>query len=130
VTVSPGEGAAGSTYYTVVLTNPSGATCRTGGYGGVSLVNGPTGHPIGAPAVRTAKDKVTAISLRPGGRAAATLQVSSADNYSPARCTPTSAAGFRIYPPNETRSAFVKTPVPACRNAKVHLLTLSPYQPQ
>lgn len=129
VTLSAGEGTAGSIYYKVVLTNRSGAACRTGGYGGVSLVGGGNGSPIGAPADRAARDKVTAITLRPGRRAEATLQVTTAENYPAKRCRPTAAAGFRIYPPNETHSVFVKRAVTACANPAVHLLTLSPYQP-
>ena len=65
VSLSDGEGAAGSTFYAVRLTNSSDSPCRTGGFGGVSLV-GAAGRQIGAPADRTAKDTVTRITLRPG----------------------------------------------------------------
>jgi hypothetical protein len=37
--------------------------------------------------------------------------------------------GLRIYPPNETRSAFVPLATTGCRSPQVHLLSLSPYRP-
>ena len=129
VSLSRGEGAAGSTYFDLTLTNTSAHPCRTGGFGGVSLVGGGNGTQIGAPADRTQTGKVRAITLRPGGRATATLRETSAENYPPARCRPAPAEGFRVYPPNETRAAYVAHGSTGCRNAKVHLLSLAPYQP-
>ena len=128
VSLSDGEGAAGSTFYAVRLTNSSDSPCRTGGFGGVSLV-GAAGRQIGAPADRTAKDTVTRITLRPGKAAEATLQVATAENFPAGRCRPARAKGFRVYPPDETRSVFLAQPTTACRNARVHLLSLKPYQP-
>ena len=128
VSLSDGEGAAGSTFYSVRLTNSSDSPCRTGGFGGVSLV-GAAGKQIGAPADRTAKDTVTRITLRPGGAAEATLQVATAQNFPAGRCRPARAKGFRVYPPDETHSVFLAQPTTACRNTRVHLLSLKPYQP-
>jgi hypothetical protein len=104
------------------------AACRTGGFGGVSLVSSANGQPIGAPADRTQKSQAKPIVLKPGQVATATLQVTSADNYPSSKCMPKKAAGFRVYPPNETKSAFVAHQTPACGSAKVHLLTLRPYR--
>jgi hypothetical protein len=129
VSLSEGEGAAGSTFYLVRLTNKTRATCRTGGFGGVSLVGGGDGRQIGAPADRVEKTKLRAVTLKAGASAEAKLQVSSAENYPANKCRPVQAEGFRVYPPNETRSAFVHSPATACRNDAVHLLRLSPYQP-
>ena len=128
VSLSDGEGAAGSTFYAVRLTNTSASPCRTGGFGGVSLV-GAGGRQIGAAADRTAKDTATRFTLRPDGAAEATLQVVTAGNFPQARCRPAQAKGFRVYPPDETRSVFLAQPTPACRSTRVHLLTLQPYQP-
>ena len=131
VKVGAGEGAAGSTYYPVTLTNKSNQPCRTGGYGGISLVDSPRAEPIGAPADRTQKGDVVPITLTPGHAAQATLQVGDAGNYDTSRCQPTRAIALRVYPPNETHAAYVRLPAPtsACANPKVHLLTLRPYQP-
>jgi hypothetical protein len=127
VSLSDGEGAAGSTFYAVRLTNSSGSPCRTGGFGGVSLV-GAGGRQIGAPADRTAKETATRITLRPGQAAEATLQVVTAENFPAGRCRPARAKGFRVYPPDETHSVFLAQSTTACRNARVHLLSLKPYQ--
>jgi Domain of unknown function (DUF4232) len=129
VSLMGGEGAAGSTYYDLTLTNTSGHMCRTGGFGGVSLVGDGNGTQIGAPADRTEPGKVRAITLRPDGRAAATLRVTNAENYSPSKCEPAPAEGFRVYPPNETHAVYVAQGSTGCRNDSVHLLTLTPYQP-
>ncbi len=94
----------------------------------MSLVAGPQGNPIGAPADRSQPGTVKQIVLGPGARATATLQVVSAENFSKSKCMPKQAAGFRVYPPNETHSAFVASATTACANSSVHLLTLRPYQ--
>jgi len=112
----------------VRLRNASTHPCRTGGFGGVSLVRGPQGAPVGAPADRVKKGAVKPVTLKPGARAEATLQVTNADNYPAAKCRPTPVKGFRVYPPNETRSAFAPQATTACRSAKVHLLSLEPYR--
>jgi hypothetical protein len=128
VTLGPGEGAAGSTFFPLVIKNVSKTACRTGGFGGVSLVSAPTGQPIGAPADRTQKSQAKPIVLQSGQVATATVQVTSADNYPASKCSPKQATGFRVYPPNETRSAFVAHKVTACGSSKVHLLTVRPYR--
>jgi hypothetical protein len=111
-----------------VIKNISTRPCRTGGFGGVSLVASANGQPIGAPADRTQQGSVRRIVLQPGQVAAATIQQTNAENFSTAKCMPKPAAGFRVYPPNETHSAFVAHKTTACGSAKVHLLALRPYQ--
>jgi hypothetical protein len=127
VSLTGGEGAAGSTYYSLRLTNISAKPCTTGGFGGVSLVAAPSGAPIGAPADRMNKNQVKRLTLRPGAHAGATLRVVDAANFPRSACRPVTAKGLRVYPPNETRSAFVAHPLTACRSPKVHLLSLSPF---
>jgi hypothetical protein len=129
VTRSGPEGAAGSTFYTLRLTNIADHPCRTGGFGGVSLVHTPTGAPVGTPARRVNKDQAEPITLKPGRRAEAALQVVEAGNFSTATCRPVAVQGLAIYPPNQTRSAFVPLAATGCRSTRVHLLSLSPYQP-
>ena len=67
VTLSAGEGAAGSTFYRSGSPTRSDRPCRTGGFGGVSLVGAapPTDR---APADRTTKDKRHPDHAAPGGR--------------------------------------------------------------
>ena len=129
VSLTPGEGAAGSVYYQLVLRNVSSAACRTGGFGGVSMV-GTAGRQIGAPADRVQRGKVVPIVLAPRGRAHATLRVTQAENYPAAQCDLEAASGLRVFPPNQTASRFVRADLQGCRLAETHLMTLTPYAPQ
>jgi Protein of unknown function (DUF4232) len=70
---------------------------------------------------------VKTVTLKPGHRAVATLQEVDALNFSKSKCRPSHTDGLRIYPPNQTASAFVKQKTIGCKNHKVHLLSLSPY---
>jgi hypothetical protein len=124
----PGEGAAGSTYFTIRMTNAAAdQPCRTRGFGGVSLVTAPHGQPIGAPADRTQAGTARPLVLQPGEHADATLREVNAENYPSAKCHPTPATGLRVYPPDETRSAYVAHTTTACAATAVHLLSLTPY---
>jgi Protein of unknown function (DUF4232) len=127
VSRSEGEGAAGSTFIRLFLRNKTAHKCRTGGYGGVSYVGNGNGTQIGAPADRVHQNRVKTITLKPGHRAVATLQEVEALNFSKSKCRPRHTDGLRIYPPNQTVSAFVKQKTIGCKNHKVHLLSLSPY---
>lgn len=127
--LSAGDGAAGSTFYLLRIRNASGTPCRTGGFGGVSYVTRPTGDPVGAPATRVQRGRARTFTLQPGGAAEATLRETNAENVPSGSCRPTPVTGLRIYPPDETRSAFVRQRATACASARVHLLELAPYVP-
>lgn len=128
VSLGPSEGAAGSTYLPVRLTNTSTASCRVQGFGGVSLVTSPRSEPVGAPADRTHRGEATAVVLRPGATAEATLQQTNADNYPTGTCQPSRTHGLRVYPPDETHSVYLRHAATACGRTAVHLLTLTPYR--
>ncbi|MGH3508991.1 MAG: DUF4232 domain-containing protein [Nocardioidaceae bacterium] len=120
------DGAAGSTYVTVVLTNVSGRTCTTGGFGGVSYVGGGDGTQVGAPASR--QGNPAKLRLAPGKRAVAVLQEVEAGNYDSTTCRPVKVDGLRVYPPNQTASLYVAQAGTGCRSTKVKLLTIRPYK--
>jgi hypothetical protein len=61
---------------------------------------------------RVERTKLRAVVLKAGRSAQARLQVTEAGNYAPKKCRPAQAEGFRVYPPNEKRSAFVRSPRP------------------
>ena len=54
------------------------------------------------------------IALAPGGTARAALRVADTGVYAAGTCRPTTAAGFRVYPPGSTVSALVPFPAGAC----------------
>jgi hypothetical protein len=121
-----GDGAAGTTYGRIVLTNTSGHTCRTGGYGGISYVGDGNGTQIGAPAVRIDAEAAKTIVLAPGQRVRSSLDEVNALNFPKARCHPTHVDGFRVYVPNSTVSQYVVHPHVGCRNPHVKLMFQKP----
>ena len=121
-----GGGAAGSVYMELILTNSGTGPCLLRGFPGVSLTADANGEPIGAPAIRDASSPVTDVVLAPGQAGTATLRYTQAGNYPD--CSRTEAAGFRIYPPEDTASLFVAGPRDACSNADINLLTIGAFQ--
>ena len=124
-TDSPGGGAAGSVYMQLLLTNSGSEPCLLVGFPGVSLTAGADGAPIGAAAARDTTP-ATEVLLEPGQAGAATLRYTQARN--PPDCTVVPAAGFRIYPPEDTASLFLAQPRDACTNADINLLTIGAVQ--
>ena len=126
-TDSTGGGAAGSVYMQLLLTNSGSEPCMLTGFAGVSLTAGADGAPIGAAAARDTTP-ATEVLLEPGQAGAATLRYTQARNYPD--CTVVPAAGFRIYPPEDTASLFIAQPTDACSNAGINLLTIGAFQAQ
>lgn len=125
-TDSTGGGAAGSIYEKLILTNSGSTPCTLEGFAGVSLTADANGAPIGEPATRETTTPVTKVELAPGKAAWAELRYTQAGNYGD--CTKVPAAGYRVYPPNDTASLFVAEPHDACSNAGIKLLTITAFQ--
>ncbi|MET4136243.1 DUF4232 domain-containing protein [Pseudarthrobacter sp. PvP090] len=120
---STGGGAAGSVYMTLILTNSGTEPCLLKGFAGVSLTA--DGAPIGAAAARDESTPATDVLLAPGQAGAATLRYSQAANHPD--CTMAPAAGFRVYPPEDTASLFIAQPRDACSDAETRLLTIGAF---
>jgi hypothetical protein len=101
LSVGAANGAAGSIYYPLLLTNNSDVTCTLYGYPGVALVSQPGGAVVGAAAVRNPTFPAELVSLAPGAVAHASLQVAVAANYPVAVCKPATAHWLQVYPPGE-----------------------------
>ncbi|HKU30212.1 MAG TPA: DUF4232 domain-containing protein [Arthrobacter sp.] len=123
---SKGGGAAGSVYMKLIVTNSGTDSCVLSGYPGVSLTASPTGDPIGAAATRDNSVPVTDVVLAPGKTGVAQLRYTQAGNYPD--CTRTPAAGYRIYPPEDTASLFVAQQQDACSNSTINLLSVQAFQ--
>jgi Domain of unknown function (DUF4232) len=108
-----GDAAAGSVHYELQFTNLSSHSCVLRGYPGVSAVD-LAGHRLGAPAARNARTPVRAITLAPRVSASAALQIADTDVFPSTTCRATTAAGLRVFPPNETASKVVPYPFRAC----------------
>ncbi|MET4095530.1 DUF4232 domain-containing protein [Arthrobacter sp. UYCu712] len=125
-TDAAGGGAAGSVYMELIMTNSGAEPCLLKGFAGVSLTADANGEPIGAPASRDESTPVADVLLAPGKAGTATLRYTQAGNFPD--CAKTPAAGFRIYPPEDTASLFVADPRDACDNTGIDLLTIGAFQ--
>lgn len=103
-----GGGYAGGYGYNLNFTNLSGHACTLRGYPGVSAVN-LSGQQLGSPA-GWGSAKLRTVRLANGATATAQLRVEDAVSYG---CTVT-AAGLRVYPPNQFTSKVVPYPLGAC----------------
>jgi hypothetical protein len=121
-----GDAAAGTAYYKLEFTNLSGSTCTLVGYPGVSGV-GLTGAQIGPSAIR-AGTAPSVVTVANGATATATLGIVDVGLYPKSKCGPVTAAGVRVYPPNQTRSKVVPVPFGACAK-NVTYLNIAPMQP-
>jgi hypothetical protein len=106
------NGAAGSFYYRLEFTNLSGRACSLHGYPGVSGVD-LAGRGLGSPAGRN-PSRIRTITLANGATGNAVLRIVVVGNFPPARCRQTSAAGLRVYPPNQRALKLVPFPFRAC----------------
>ncbi|WP_426999075.1 DUF4232 domain-containing protein [Pseudarthrobacter sp. N5] len=125
-TDATGGGAAGSVYMKLILTNSGTSACLLKGFAGVSLTADANGAPIGAAATREESVPVTDVLLAPGQAGTAVLKYTQAGNYPD--CSQVSAAGYRIYPPEDTASLFLAQPTTACSNASFALLAIGAFQ--
>jgi Protein of unknown function (DUF4232) len=107
-----GDGAAGTIYYKLEFTNQSGKTCSLYGYPGVSAVD-LSGAQLGTAGSRD-QSKVRTVRLANGATATAVLRVVEAGNFPSSTCHIKSAAGVRVYPPNQKASKVVPFPFSAC----------------
>lgn len=114
LTPAQGGASAGSAHYELTLTNTGSSACTTGGFPGVSFVGDGTGTQLGAPARREGSSGA-ALRLAPGQSASSDLTVVQAGNHPD--CSPQTADGLRVYPPDDRDSLFVRTTgLTACRS--------------
>jgi hypothetical protein len=111
-----GNGTAGSVYYKLKFTNLASHSCHLLGYPGVSGVN-LAGRRLGSAASRNHSHIPNMVTLARGATASAVLQIIQADNFSAASCHQVTAAGLRVFPPNQRASKVIPFPFRACSRA-------------
>ncbi|ONI90473.1 hypothetical protein ALI22I_12100 [Saccharothrix sp. ALI-22-I] len=99
------EGAAGTVYREVVLTNRGLRTCVLRGYPGVSYVDA-DGNQVGAAAVR-AGERGTLLTLPHGAAAVSDVGFAQIDNFDPDVCDKTPVWGVRVFPPDATEPLYL-----------------------
>ncbi|QFZ16511.1 DUF4232 domain-containing protein [Saccharothrix syringae] len=102
------EGAAGTTYREVVLTNRALAGCVLRGWPGVSYVDA-AGNQVGAAAVRLGEPG-SPLTLPNGASAISDVGFAAVDNFDPATCRKTPVWGVRVYPPDNTAPLYLPLP--------------------
>lgn len=128
--VKPGisQGAAGTTYQTIVFTNISTSICTLYGYPGVSLAGGSPVGQIGLAAKENPQSHRVLVTLRPGGDASALLRIVEALNFPKRRCGPEQASYLLVYPPNQTTPTYVGYDATGC-SKPIPLLTVDVVKP-
>lgn len=111
-----GDGAAGSLFRYLVITNHSRTACHVTGFPGLSMLDA-HGKQIGAPATRDHRPYVPVV-LRPGASASDTIHTINHQGT----CLPTSTS-LRIYPPGNRASLVFPGQVTNCDN----LFTVTPF---
>jgi hypothetical protein len=115
-----GTGATGHVIYQLNFTNLSGSTCTLFGYPGVSAVT-LTGTQLGKPASRSGATPHT-VTLANGATTYALVDILNTDFLPASQCKPVTAAGLKVYPPNQTAPKVVPFPFHACsRSGPVYL---------
>jgi hypothetical protein len=123
------EGALGSDYQVIDLTNISSAACTLFGYPGVALAAGTPPTQVGAAASRSTAAPAALVTLEPGQTANALLRITEALNYPSATCSPTPTTSLQIYPPNQTVPIYLPYSTTGCALTTVDLLTIGVMQP-
>jgi hypothetical protein len=116
LTLGQGQGAAGSFYTPVILTNKASKPCTMLGYPGVSYIS-KSGAAVGPPASEI-KGKERTVTLPSGGAASALLHQPNPLAFPPADCHKKKASGLRVYPPGQTLSLTVAAPTQVCTTTK------------
>jgi hypothetical protein len=107
--VRSGQGAAGSMYTPLSLTNTGTASCQMTGYPGVSLLD-VSGNQIGSPATHSAAT-VAAITLAPGDAAHTVMRTQNPTGGNP--CDPVSTS-VKVFPPDELDALTVPGALQTC----------------
>jgi len=121
-----GSGAATKTYYELKFTNLSGSSCTVFGYPGVSGITLARTQ-IGSAASRFLGPPHT-VTLANGATAFARLAIVDAGVIPASQCKPVTAAGLRVYPPDQTHSRVAPFPFPACSKSGPIYLYIGPVQ--
>jgi hypothetical protein len=108
-----------------MFTNLAPRACTLRGYPGVSAVD-LTGHQVGSAAARDRGRPVNAVTLASGASAAAVLRIADAYNYPRSACGLRTAAGLRVYPPDQTVARVVAFPFAACTRRGPAYLGIEP----
>ena len=122
-----GSGAAGSTFYTVELTNLSGRTCTLSGYPRVAGVD-LAGRRLGGAATRFVSHR-SPVTLANRSTASFILQITEVGNFPASACRQVTAAGLRVVLPSQRASKVIPFPFQACSRSGPTYLSAGAVRP-
>ena len=120
-----GKVTTGNAFFNLQFTNLSGHTCTLNGFPFVTAVS-LTGSEVGRRAAFDRTKTPQLVTLKEGATVKAVLQIEDVGNIPPAECKPVTAAGLRVFPPNQTRAKDVPFPFGACSASNVNFLFVQP----
>jgi hypothetical protein len=115
VSVANGQGTAGSVYVDLVFKNLNNQACTLYGYPGVSFGAGTPVTQVGQPADRNPAVSSTLVTLQPGAKAYAVLQIGDAGNYPAGTCQPANTTYLQVIPPNTSNTIYVAYNSTGCK---------------
>jgi len=121
--------AAGSSYYSIDLTNMSSRTCTLEGYPRVSFVSAPDGHRLGARAGHDPVYPGRRVILRSGRGAHARLRVGTAPDYPVAACHPVTVRWIRVRVRAAAGSLYASFAGTTCELPATPILSVARLQP-
>ncbi|HEY6279293.1 MAG TPA: DUF4232 domain-containing protein [Streptosporangiaceae bacterium] len=128
LTVGAANGAAGTVFYPLDLTNASTSACTMYGYPGVAFVSSPGGSQVGAPAGRSSPAPPALVTLKPGATAHATLGVSDVLIGNNCLHHQVQVNTLQVYPPGQYSALFAPLSRPGCADRSLvtmHVTTVS-----
>jgi hypothetical protein len=120
-----GNGTAGSVIVPIEFTNTSTSACSLFGFPGVSFVTGVGGSQIGASAGENNATARKLVTLAPGGKAHALLQIVVAQNFPAAKCKLVTAHWLKVFPPGQTAALYLKHTSATCSAASTSVRVLN-----
>ena len=114
LTLGKRGGSTNTKFQPLYFTNIAHHACTLHGYPGVSWVAGNNGHQVGDAFNRDAFNPKVTVTLTPGEVAYAILATHDVGMFPAGQCKPVSVRGYRVYPPDETKSIFVAGAAKAC----------------
>ncbi|MUL75694.1 DUF4232 domain-containing protein [Mycolicibacterium sp. CBMA 226] len=124
--LGPPDGAAGTTFYPLILKNSGDAPCSMSGYPAVSFIAGSDNHPVGVAASQDAENIIGVVVIAPGQSTSANLGIVNAGNF-PADCNALPVSGLQVSLPGEADPIIVGHADTACASPAYPTLRVGPF---
>jgi hypothetical protein len=124
--LGPPDGAAGTTFYPLILKNTGDAPCSMSGYPAVSFISGSDNHLVGVAASQDAESIIGVVVITPGQATSANLGIINAGNF-PADCNAVPVSGLQVNLPGESDPVIIGHADTACASTAYPTLRVGPF---